>query len=217
MRFRKGWIGAALVVAVAGVGGAAYAVIPDGNVIRACYKQNYGDLRVVDSASQCRTGETALEWGQQGAQGEPGPAGSAGPAGATGPVGPAGISEAYYEHRGIYGGGGSQAIPGDYQDRVVADLDLPAGAYTFMAAAKILDLDHDAYIDCYLRLNGVELTRTGTELEDDNNQVASVSLVGAATLASPGTVDVACRTIEDGVAVNTVDLVATRVGAVYGG
>jgi hypothetical protein len=99
----------------------------------------------------------------------------------------------------------------------VADLRLPAGIYTVVAAAKILDLDTDAYIDCYLRLNGVELTRTGTELEDDNNQVATVSLVTVATLTSAGTVDVACRTIEDGVEVNTVDLLATKVSAVYGG
>jgi hypothetical protein len=75
-------------------GGLAFAAIPapDGT-ITACYLQNggiqgpKGSLRVVDTASQCRTGETALTWGRQGQPGPAGPAGAPGAAGAAGAPG----------------------------------------------------------------------------------------------------------------------------------
>jgi hypothetical protein len=78
-------------------GGLAYAAIPaaDGT-ITACFTQSAGlqgpkgSLRVVDAASQCRAGETALTWGRQGLRGPDGPAGPAGPAGAAGTAGAAG-------------------------------------------------------------------------------------------------------------------------------
>src|SRR5690349_9582331 len=41
------------------------------NVIRACVKQE-GQLRVVDSESDCKKNETALAWNVQGPQGAPG-------------------------------------------------------------------------------------------------------------------------------------------------
>lgn len=66
-------------------GGVAYAAIPDSSgTIHACYAKSGGALRVIDSAASCKSGETSLNWSQQGV---PGPAGPAGP---TGPVGPAG-------------------------------------------------------------------------------------------------------------------------------
>jgi hypothetical protein len=73
----------------------AYAAIPDGGTIHGCYARG-GALRVIDETAQCRAGETALSWNQQGPQGEIGPQGDAGPAGpagadgATGPEGPEG-------------------------------------------------------------------------------------------------------------------------------
>jgi hypothetical protein len=54
----------ALVVAI---GGAAFAAIPDSNgTIHGCYNNNYGNLRVVESAADCRSNETALPWNQKG-------------------------------------------------------------------------------------------------------------------------------------------------------
>jgi hypothetical protein len=58
---------AALVVAAAGV---AYAAIPDSTgTIHACYQKRSGDLRVVESADDCRSRERALAWNQQGPAG----------------------------------------------------------------------------------------------------------------------------------------------------
>jgi hypothetical protein len=52
---------AAVVVAGAGI---AWATIPDSNgVIHACYKDGNGDLRVVDTAGDCRRHETPLDLG----------------------------------------------------------------------------------------------------------------------------------------------------------
>lgn len=60
---------AALVVAI---GGAAFAAIPDSSgTIHGCYDRR-GDLRVVESAADCRRRETAIEWNQQGPPGPPG-------------------------------------------------------------------------------------------------------------------------------------------------
>jgi Collagen triple helix repeat (20 copies) len=67
-------------------GGVAYAAIPDGGgVFHACYKTDNGQLRLVDSASQCNPSETATQWSQTG------PQGPAGPEGAVGPQGPQGL------------------------------------------------------------------------------------------------------------------------------
>lgn len=55
---------AALVVAL---GGVAFAAIPDSNgTIHGCFKNNNGDLRVVDSSAGCRSNETSIQWNQQG-------------------------------------------------------------------------------------------------------------------------------------------------------
>jgi hypothetical protein len=59
---------AALAVAL---GGVAYATIPDSNgTIHGCYQKNGGSLRVVESSSDCRSSEQALDWNQQGPPGE---------------------------------------------------------------------------------------------------------------------------------------------------
>jgi hypothetical protein len=58
---------AALVVAL---GGAAFAAIPDGSgKIHGCYAKGNGNLRVVESSSDCRASERAIEWNQQGPPG----------------------------------------------------------------------------------------------------------------------------------------------------
>jgi hypothetical protein len=59
----------ALIGVVIGLGGVAFATIPDSSgTIHGCYGPQ-GNLRVVDSAAGCRNSETALSWNQQGPPG----------------------------------------------------------------------------------------------------------------------------------------------------
>jgi hypothetical protein len=59
---------AALVALLVVAGGVAYATIPDSSgVIHGCYKNNGGDLRVIDDATQsCARNETSIDWDQFG-------------------------------------------------------------------------------------------------------------------------------------------------------
>lgn len=75
-KIRRPSPGTALAVAalVIALGGAAFAAIPDSNgTIHGCYQKNSGALRVVDSASGCRSSEVTLDWNQRGPTGPPGP------------------------------------------------------------------------------------------------------------------------------------------------
>src|SRR5215203_3446328 len=90
----------------------AFASIPGGDgIIYGCYSRSGGALRIIDaSITQCKQGETSLNFNQtgpQGPQGIQGPAGPAGPqgpqgpqgeTGAAGPAGAAGTSQAYFIH-----------------------------------------------------------------------------------------------------------------------
>jgi hypothetical protein len=93
IRSTKFWpLGGAVAV---GLAGTAYATIPGGDaVIHACYAKSGGTLRVIDaSVTNCKSGETALNWSQQGQpgpKGDPGEPGPAGPPGEQGEPGPAG-------------------------------------------------------------------------------------------------------------------------------
>jgi hypothetical protein len=52
------------------LGGVAYATIPDSSgTIHACYQKSQGNLRVVESASDCRASEAAIDWSQRGQPG----------------------------------------------------------------------------------------------------------------------------------------------------
>ena len=87
--------GIGLGAVVIGAAGVAWATIPDaGGTIHACYSKSGGSLRVIDaSVTNCKQGETSLQWtvtGETGPTGPVGPTGPAGPAGPTGPQGPTG-------------------------------------------------------------------------------------------------------------------------------
>lgn len=104
------WIGTRLgmavilsTVAAIGLVIAVAADIPNNNgVFHGCYKNNNGQLRLVDRAADCGSNETHVRWNRQGQDGPAGPIGPQGPvgvqgeagvqgqAGATGPQGPAG-------------------------------------------------------------------------------------------------------------------------------
>jgi hypothetical protein len=63
----------ALVGVVIGLGGVAFATTTDSSgTIHGCYNKSNGNLRVVESAADCRSNETALPWNQQGPPGPPG-------------------------------------------------------------------------------------------------------------------------------------------------
>lgn len=62
----------------------------DDNVITGCQKPGRGFLRIVRSASACRSNERVVTWNERGPAGPQGPAGPAGQAGERGLMGPAG-------------------------------------------------------------------------------------------------------------------------------
>lgn len=63
----------ALSALIVALGGVAYATIPDsGGTIHGCFGNANGNLRVVESARDCRANESALEWNRQGPPGPPG-------------------------------------------------------------------------------------------------------------------------------------------------
>lgn len=114
----------ALVAALGAAGGVAYSSIPDAQgVIHSCFDDMTGALRVIDSPSDtCRTGQTALDWNQQG---EPGLNGHPG---AAGPPGPAGVALTY--GRSV---AGPISLPDAPQMKTIATLTVPAGSYAIFA------------------------------------------------------------------------------------
>lgn len=103
MNWRR--VAAAIGIAIAGIGGTAWAAGAVGSIVGAdgaingCYKEASGQLRVVASGEACGPSELALQWSQkgpkgeqgpQGLRGDPGPQGEKGEIGATGPAGPQG-------------------------------------------------------------------------------------------------------------------------------
>lgn len=67
----------ALVGVVIGLGGVAFATIPDSSgTIHACIGKSNGNLRAVEATADCRTNETAIGWNQEGPPGPPGPPGT---------------------------------------------------------------------------------------------------------------------------------------------
>jgi hypothetical protein len=106
---------AALVAALAAIGGVAYSSIPDPQgVIHGCYDNTTGALRVIDTGGSgvCRGGETVLDWNQQGQPGPPGVAVTYAKS-AAGPVG----------------------LPAPGQQKTVATLTVPRGSYAVFAKA----------------------------------------------------------------------------------
>ena len=157
------WVAGA--IATVALAGTAYAAIPGGDgTIHGCYAKSGGTLRVIDaSGNTCKSGETALDWNQQGVPGPQGPTGAkgdTGPTGAQGPQGepgPAGVSG--YEQITVdrqtdpdvsiftsatatcptgkvaVGGGGEILNPTQAGTNVVLDASRPISARTWMAEA----------------------------------------------------------------------------------
>jgi hypothetical protein len=171
-------------------------------VVHACRNGDHG-VRLVDDVSECRTGETVVDWnitGPQGPAGTPGTpgtagaAGAAGPQGATGAQGPVGPSDGYYiqvPFVDVPSGPGSQVLA----------LSLPAGNYMITARA------HPG-AGCRLRLDHA-LPGVGDEtlLLDRGFDV----LVGAGSLTEASTASIFC--IGGPYRVDSPTISATQVGA----
>jgi len=97
-RGRLTWFVGAAFLVCAGVAAGAATIIPGpGGTITGCYQKVNGQLRVVDSATDCHPSENVLTWNQQGPKGATGATGATGPTGAkgaTGPTGPKGATGA---------------------------------------------------------------------------------------------------------------------------
>jgi hypothetical protein len=119
IRSTKFWLLAA--VAAASLAGTAYATIPGGDgVIHGCYAKSGGTLRVIDaSVTNCKSGETALNWSQQG---QPGPQGEPGPPGPQGEPGAPGFSSVF-EARGVDTVLTGTSIPDANTVATIADLE----------------------------------------------------------------------------------------------
>jgi hypothetical protein len=91
-------LGLVVIVAACVIGASvAWAAIPNGGVISACYAKSGGALKVIDPATDsCSSKETALTWNAQGPAGPPGPTGPAGPTGPQGPKGDPGAPATAY-------------------------------------------------------------------------------------------------------------------------
>jgi hypothetical protein len=82
-----------LIVATSGV---AVAAIPGDDTIQGCFHKQNGKLRIVSTASDCKSQEQSIAWDQRGPvgpkgdKGDPGPVGPQGPQGEMGPQGPKG-------------------------------------------------------------------------------------------------------------------------------
>lgn len=71
---------------------ALHAAASSPGTLEACVNPGNGNMRLVDSSTQCHNNETRVSWNITGPAGPPGPTGPAGPTGATGPAGPTGAT-----------------------------------------------------------------------------------------------------------------------------
>ena len=118
--------------------GAAYAAHkitspdPVTQVIHACYNNNSGTIKLVNTGQPCHENETAIQWNQTGPAGPTGPQGPAGPAGPTGPTGPQGPAgpAGPTGPTGPQGPTGPAGPPGVSGYEIVeATFDVPAGGF----------------------------------------------------------------------------------------
>ena len=186
---------------------------PDG-VIHGCYAKPGDALRVIDSATQCKSGETSLNFNQtgpQGPQGLVGPAGPQGPngpqgttgaTGLTGPAGTAGTSEAYV----VFGNGSINV----YTTQVILSKDVPAGSYIIHAQFEVNnDTDTAHRVFCGIRDgNGHASARI------DAYSSEGVSLLAAQSFDVPSTIAVQCGA---GANLSTLQAIMTaiKVDAIY--
>jgi hypothetical protein len=209
IRSTRFWLVAAAVAV--GVAGTAYATIPGGDgVIRGCYGKSGGALRVIDgSVTNCKSGETSLNWSQQGLPGPPGPQGQQGEQGEPGPPGPAGAVDSFGATNA------DEFVPLEAGSQVkVISKDVPAGNYAVFASGEVANSTNDDLVVCDLRGNSAGIQASNSSLVNDANERDRISLMGHATFNGTGTLDVACSADAAGTVAPFFNLVALKVGTV---
>jgi hypothetical protein len=98
----------------------------DATKIHSCVNDSSGGIKIVGASDTCKTGETALDWNQQGPQGEVGPRG---PQGEQGPRGIPGADSLYYKSstRVFDTGPSSILVFCNNDDNADGTADLPTG------------------------------------------------------------------------------------------
>jgi hypothetical protein len=211
IRTTRFWI--LVAAAVAGFAATAYATIPGSDgVIHSCYAKSGGALRVVDaSVTNCKSGETSLNWSQQGVPGPQGPQGEKGEPGEQGAPGPAGGVDSFAASQGS--NIPPSLTPGAFV--TVISKDVPAGNYAVFASGEVVTADdNDAHVLCQLRGDGQGIQTTNSSLVDDANERDRVSLMGHVGLVGTATrtLEVVCRTEAEGISAPFFNLVALKVG-----
>ena len=106
---RAWWAAVGAIVGALAAGGIAYAAIPgSGGVFHACYKTSGGQVRLVNSASDCSASEAATQWNQTGQTGLAGP---------TGPTGISGYEEKMASDTITLAPGDNQGLRGTTRNR----------------------------------------------------------------------------------------------------
>ena len=166
----------------------ADAIHPQGVVtIFACVNNSTGTTRIVDSNTNCATGEHKAHWNQQGPrgpqgtpgpqgpQGTPGPQGNPGPqgpAGPQGPDGPAGAAVGYFDF-------GSDQTLTTFPGTMIAQTPTVSGGIYFVSASALLDIPTGDVGFCYATtMNGVLGTSNfgGSSLSGDLQQASNTDV-----------------------------------------
>ena len=154
IRSTKFWLGGA--IATVALAGTAYATIPGGDgTIQGCYAKSGGTLRVIDaSVTNCKAGETALNWSQKGIPGPKGDPGEPGPAGPQGEQGEPGVPGrlAGYEDR-------SASSEHDSSTPKVATVECPAGKVALGGGARLFDSNQ--FVAFQVALEDTTITNSG--------------------------------------------------------
>jgi hypothetical protein len=209
IRSTKFWlVGAAVAV---GLAGTAYATIPGGDgAIHGCYAKSGGALRVIDnSVTNCKSGETSLNWSQQGLPGPPGPQGEKGDPGEPGSPGAAGGVDSF----GASNDSNVINLQAGGQVSVITK-DVPTGNYAVFASGEVANGTNDDEVVCLLLANSEVVQTSNSALVNDANQRDRISLMGNVAFGAPdgGTLEVRCISDAPGTVAPFFNLVALKVG-----
>jgi hypothetical protein len=177
IRRKRALVGLSAVLLLIGLGGIAYATIPDSEgVIHGCYRKSTGSLRVIDTdaGETCSSAEKPVSWNQ------------------TGPTGPTGPSDAW-DAQPV----GTVPTGGEDTELNGGVTDLPPGSYLLTGSVTWPPLNAgSASLLCNLQASGTDLTGStsggfGTASTEGGG---TVSMAGAITVNS-GTANlmVVCR------------------------
>jgi hypothetical protein len=167
----------------------AFASIPGGDgVIHGCYAKSGGAMRIIDgSVTQCKSGETSLNFNQTGSQGIQGVQGPIGPAGPQGLQGTQGLTGATGE-TGPAGAAGTSEVWATQGLTTPQTVNVPAGSYVINARADGFNTDNGPQtLTCSLSTGDASSVTLGGW-----RYSGSVSLQDTAVFNAPATVTITC-------------------------